>query len=67
MLPLQNARKSAPRCDLQAARHADMEVGVFISLPACRTRRYKPPVRMIKPTEQREITPYKWAYPDEER
>ena len=31
------------------------------------TRRYKPPVRMIKLTEQREITPYKWVHPDEER
>jgi hypothetical protein len=28
---------------------------------ACGTRRYKPPVRMIKLTEQREITPYKWG------
>jgi hypothetical protein len=25
---------------------------------SCGTRRYKPPVRMIKLTEQREITPY---------
>ena len=34
---------------------------------SCGTRRYKPPVRMIKLTEQREITPYKWVHPDEER
>jgi hypothetical protein len=34
---------------------------------ACGTRRYKPPVRMIKLTEQQEITPYRWAHPDEER
>ena len=27
---------------------------------SCGTRRYKPPVRMIKLTERREITPYKW-------
>ena len=31
------------------------------------TRHYKPPVRMIKLTEHREITPYKWVHPDEER
>jgi DNA-directed RNA polymerase subunit RPC12/RpoP len=34
---------------------------------SCGTRRFKPPVRMIKLTEQREITPYKWVHPDEER
>src|SRR6476469_6413769 len=34
---------------------------------SCGTRRYKPPVRMIKLTEQREIMPYKWVHPDEER
>jgi len=34
---------------------------------SCGTGRYKPPVRMIKLTERREITPYKWVHPDEER
>jgi hypothetical protein len=34
---------------------------------SCGTRRYKPPVRMIKLTEQRQITSYKWVHPDEER
>jgi hypothetical protein len=34
---------------------------------SCGTRRYKPPVRMIKLTEQREITPCRWVHPDEER
>jgi hypothetical protein len=34
---------------------------------SCGTRRYKPPVRMIKLTEEREITPYKRVHPDEER
>jgi hypothetical protein len=29
--------------------------------------RYAPPVRMLKLTEQQEITPYKWVHPDEER
>jgi hypothetical protein len=26
-----------------------------------------PPVRMVKLTTVREITPYKWVHPDEER
>jgi hypothetical protein len=34
---------------------------------SCRKGRYAPPVRMIKLTAQREITPYVWAHPDEER
>lgn len=34
---------------------------------SCGTRRYRPPVRMIKLTERHEITPYKWVHPDEER
>jgi hypothetical protein len=29
--------------------------------------RYAPPVHMIKLTQEREITPYKWVHPDEER
>jgi hypothetical protein len=29
--------------------------------------RYAPPVQMIKLTETREITPYLWVHPDEER
>jgi hypothetical protein len=34
---------------------------------SCGTRRYKPPVHMIKLTQEREITPYVWVHPDEER
>jgi hypothetical protein len=29
--------------------------------------RWPPPVRMIKLTEARQITPYKWVHPDEQR
>ena len=32
-----------------------------------RTPRYSPPVHMIKLTQEREITPYVWVHPDEER
>ena len=34
---------------------------------SCRKGRYAPPVHMIKLTERREITPYVWVHPDEER
>jgi hypothetical protein len=33
----------------------------------CRTRRYSPPVHMIKLTKEREIAPYVWVHPDDER
>jgi hypothetical protein len=34
---------------------------------SCRTPRHSPPVHMIKLTQVREITPYVWVHPDEER
>ncbi len=34
---------------------------------SCRKGRSAPPVRMIKLTETRAITPYKWVHPEEER
>jgi hypothetical protein len=34
---------------------------------SCRKGRYAPPVHMIRLTEQREITPYVWVRPDEDR
>src|SRR3954471_14785298 len=34
---------------------------------SCRKGRNAPPVHMIKLTEARQITPYKWVHPDEER
>src|SRR3954466_1369659 len=34
---------------------------------ACRKGRYAPPVHIIKLTGAREITPYLWVHPDEER
>ena len=32
---------------------------------SCRKGRYAPPVHMIKLTETREITPYRWVHPDD--
>jgi hypothetical protein len=34
---------------------------------ACRRGRHAPPVHMIKLTENREITPYVWVHPEQER
>jgi hypothetical protein len=34
---------------------------------SCRKGRYAPPVHMIKLTEKREITPYRWVHPEEDR
>jgi hypothetical protein len=34
---------------------------------SCKKGRYAPPVHMIKLTETREIAPYVWVHPDEER
>src|ERR1700738_4812382 len=34
---------------------------------SCRTRRYKPPVHMIKLAEAREITPYACVHPYDDR
>jgi hypothetical protein len=34
---------------------------------SCKKGRYAPPVHMIKLTREREITPYLWVHPDEDR
>jgi hypothetical protein len=33
---------------------------------SCRTGRYAPPVHMIKLTETRQTTPYRWVHPDDD-
>jgi hypothetical protein len=43
-----------------------MEAGSVAQKSIMRKGRYAPPVRMIKLTETREITPYKWVHPDED-
>jgi hypothetical protein len=37
------------------------------SIAVCGTRSYRPSVHTIKLTETREITPYGWVHPDDER
>jgi ribosomal protein L44E len=61
-------RASLPRDAIRRARDTPIwKLELSFRCRSCGTRRYKPPVRMIKLTEQREITPYKWVHPDEER
>jgi len=63
---LQDAGESASRRHPPTARHAVLEAGGFAER-SCGKGRYAPPVHLIKLTETREITPYKWVHPDEDR
>jgi hypothetical protein len=44
-----------------------METRGGAEMPLLRAPRYSPPVRVIKLTEQRELSPYVSVHPDEER
>ena len=65
--PMQDPGESASRRHPPTARHAALEAGGFAKMPIMPEGRYAPPVHMIKLTETREITPYRWVHPDEER
>jgi hypothetical protein len=43
------------------------EAGSFAKMPVLSKGPPRTAVRMIKLTETREITPYKWVHPDEKR
>jgi hypothetical protein len=49
------------------ARYADLELEASLKCRSCKRGRYAPPVHMIKLTMEREITPYVWVHPEEER
>src|SRR4051794_16127611 len=57
----------AARCDPSTAPHPIWKLEAALKCRSWRTPRYSPPVRMIKLTEQRELSPYVWAHPDQER
>ena len=67
MQSLQDQGEPTAGCHSPAARHADLELEASLKCRSCRKGRYAPPVRMIKLSAAREITPYKWVHPDEER
>jgi hypothetical protein len=58
-IPLDAVRRSpnTPIWKLEAA----------LKCRSCRTPRYSPPVYMIRLTETREIAPYLWVHPDDDR
>src|SRR6266436_1359554 len=58
-LPLQTIRRprDTPIWKLEAA----------LKCRACKTPRYSPPVHLIRLTTEREITPYVWVHPDDDR
>jgi hypothetical protein len=58
-LPLDTIRRprNTPIWKLEAA----------LKCRSCRTPRYSPPVHMIKLTQEREITPYVWVHPEDDR
>jgi hypothetical protein len=58
-IPLKHVRRprDTPVWKLEAA----------LKCRSCRTPRYSPPVNMIKLTETREIAPYAWVHPDDDR
>jgi len=60
---MQDTGEPAAGCDPHGAWNAKLEARAVVP---CGTRRYKPPARMTKLTEQREITPCKWVHPDGE-
>ena len=58
-IPLEHVRRprNTPIWKLEAA----------LKCRSCRTPRYSPPVNMIRLTKRRDIDPYLWVHPDEER
>ena len=58
-LPLAHVRplRNTPAWKLEAA----------LKCRSCKKGRSAPPVHMIEVTETREIAPYRWVHPDEER
>jgi hypothetical protein len=62
------ARASLPLDAIRRPRETPLwKLEASLKCRSCRKGRHAPPVHMIKLTETREITPYKWVHPDEDR
>jgi hypothetical protein len=62
------ARASLPLDAIRRPRDTPLwKLEASLKCRSCRKGRNAPPVHMIKLTETREITQYKWVHPDEER
>jgi hypothetical protein len=63
-----NTRASLPLDAIRRPRDTPIwKLEAALKCRSCRKGRYAPPVHMIKLTETRGITPYKWVHMDEER
>jgi hypothetical protein len=61
-------RASLPLDDIRRPRDTPIwKLEAALKCRSCKKGRYAPPVHIIKLTETREITPYPWVHPDEER
>jgi hypothetical protein len=61
-------RASIPLDAIRRPRDAPIwKLETALKCRSCKKGRYSPPVHMMKLTETREITPYVWVHPDEER
>lgn len=49
------------------SRDTAMKTGDGAEMPVLPQGRYAPPAHMLRLTEQRETTPYKWVHPDKDR
>jgi hypothetical protein len=63
-----NTRASLPLAAIRRLRDTPLwKLEASLKCRSCRKGRTAPPVHMIKLTDKREITPYEWVHPDEER
>ncbi|WP_291613713.1 hypothetical protein [Bradyrhizobium sp.] len=63
-----NTRASLPLSAIRRPRDTPLwKLEASLKCRTCCNGRHAPPVHMIKLTERREITPYKWVHPTEER
>ena len=61
-------RASLPLDAIRRARDTPVwKLEASLKCRSCRKGRHAPPVHLIRLTEGREITPYFWVHPDEER
>jgi hypothetical protein len=67
-LALSETRASLPLNAIRRPRDTPIwKLGAALKCRSCRKGRYAPPVHMIKLTREREIAPYAWVHPDDDR
>ena len=61
------SRASIPLDAVRRPRNKPIWTRRALKCRSCRMPRYPPPVHMIRLTETREIAPYLWVHPDDDR